>query len=222
MGTRSPWSTPSTRVVKKSAGKGLSLSEVALFGVLGGLTFAAKMAMAGLANIEPVSLMVMLFAVTFGRKAAYPIYVYVLMEYVTFGFGLWTFNYLYIWLVPALAAWLVRGMTNPFGWAVLSGLFGLSFGALCAPVDLFVGGWNYAVIQWANGIPLDIAHCVGNFAIALLLFVPLRRVLERLYQGMGRGRPLRPAPTEPPPGTEKSPEQPKEAEPREWKKSDHD
>ena len=38
--------------------------------MLGGLTFAAKVAMAGLPNIEPVSLMVMLFAVIFGAKAA--------------------------------------------------------------------------------------------------------------------------------------------------------
>ena len=47
----------------------LALSEVALFGILGGMTFAAKMVMAAFANIEPVSLMVMLFAVVFGKKA---------------------------------------------------------------------------------------------------------------------------------------------------------
>lgn len=167
----------------------LALSEVALFGILGGMTFAAKMALAGLANIEPVSLMVMLFAVTFGKKAVFPIYVYVLLEYVLFGFGLWSVNYLYIWLVLALAAWLLRGMTHPLGWAVLSGLFGLSFGALCAPVDLFVGGWSYAVTKWIGGIPFDIAHCAGNLVMALLLFVPLRRTLERLYRGMGGSTP---------------------------------
>lgn len=167
----------------------LALSEVALFGILGGMTFAAKVVMAGLANIEPVSLMVMLFAVTFGKKAVFPIYVYVLLEYVLFGFGLWSVYYLYIWLVLALAAWLLRGMTHPLGWAILSGLFGLSFGALCAPVDLLVGGWSYAVTKWVSGIPFDMAHCVGNFVIALLLFVPLRRVLERLYRRMRRPGP---------------------------------
>ncbi len=44
----------------------LTLRQVALFGVLGALTFGAKVAMSGLPNIEPVSLMVMLFAVVFG------------------------------------------------------------------------------------------------------------------------------------------------------------
>ena len=46
----------------------ITIREIALFGMLGALTFAAKVAMAGLPNIEPVSLFVMLFAVTFGRK----------------------------------------------------------------------------------------------------------------------------------------------------------
>lgn len=167
----------------------LALSEVALFGILGGMTFAAKMAMAAFANIEPVSLMVMLFAVTFGKKSLFPIYVYVGMEFLVHGFGLWSVYYLYIWLVLALAAWLLRGMTHPLGWAILSGLYGLSFGALCAPVDLFVGGWHYTAVKWVSGIPFDIAHCIGNFIIALLLFAPLRRALERLYRGMGRGGP---------------------------------
>jgi energy-coupling factor transport system substrate-specific component len=157
---------------------------VALFGILGGLTFAAKVAMAGLPNIEPVSLMVMLFAVTFRKKALYPIYVYVLLEFALYGFNLWSINYLYIWLVLAVAAWLLRGMTQPLAWALLSGVFGLFFGALCAPVYLAVGGWAYALSWWVSGIPFDIVHCVGNFVIALVLFVPLRRLLDRLYRQM--------------------------------------
>ena len=67
-----------------------------LFGILGAFTFAAKYVMSFLPNIEPVSLMVMLFAVTFGMKALFPIYLYVAMEVLFFGLGLWNFNYLYI------------------------------------------------------------------------------------------------------------------------------
>ena len=70
--------------------------------MLGALTFGAKVAMSGLPNIEPVSLMVMLFAVVFGWKALYPIYLYVLMEILLYGINLWNINYLYVWLVLAL------------------------------------------------------------------------------------------------------------------------
>ena len=161
-----------------------TLAELVLFGILGALTFGLKVVMAGLPNIEPVSLMVMLFAVTFGRKALYPIYVYVLLEFLLYGLSLWSINYLYIWAVLAGAAWLLRKETHPLAWALLSGGYGLLFGALCAPVDVFIGGVGYAVARWVSGIPFDLLHGAGNFVIALALFVPLRRLMERLYQRM--------------------------------------
>ena len=171
-------------MVKKRA----TLAELALFGILGGLTFGVKVVMSYLPNIEPVSLMVMLFAVTFGRRALYPIYTYVLLEFLLYGLNLWSVNYLYIWAVLAIAAWFLRKMERPLGWALLSGGFGLLFGALCAPVDVLAGGFAYAAGRWVSGIPFDLLHCAGNFAIALALFVPMRRLTERLYQKIRKDR----------------------------------
>lgn len=154
--------------------------------MLGALTFAAKYAMSALPNIEPVSLMVMLFAVTFGANALFPIYLYVGLEVLFFGLGLWNFNYLYIWAILALMAWFVRRMEHPLGWAMLSGVYGLLFGLLCAPVDAVIGGFAYAGAKWVSGIPFDLAHCAGNFVIALLLFKPMRKLLCKLNQRMPR------------------------------------
>lgn len=162
----------------------LTIREISLFGVLGALTFAAKLVMSGLPNIEPVSLMVMLFAVIFGKKALYPIYVYVAMEVLVFGLGIWNIYYLYIWLFLALGAWLMRKQSHPLAWALLSGAFGMLFGVLCGIADIFIGGFGYAVAKWTSGILFDITHCAGNFVIALLLFVPLRNLLTKLYARM--------------------------------------
>lgn len=164
----------------------LTIREVVLFGILGALTYALKMCMAGLPNIEPVSLFVMAFAVVFGWKAMYPIYVYVAMELVTWGPGTWNINYLYIWAILAVAALLLRKTEQPLAWAMLSGGFGLAFGALCAPVDIAMGGLSYAVSKWVAGIPFDIAHCIGNFVITMLLFDPLRSLLTKLYSNVRR------------------------------------
>ena len=163
----------------------ITVREVVLFGVLGALTFAAKYVMSFLPNIEPVSLMVMLFAVVFGKKWVYPVYLYVAMEILFYGISLWNINYLYIWAVLAIAARLLRNMRSPLGWALLSGAFGLLFGALCGIVDVFIGGFGYAVTKWVSGIPFDILHCAGNFTIALVMFQPLRKLMERLYGKMG-------------------------------------
>lgn len=164
----------------------LTIREVVLFGVLGALTFALQVAMSGLPNIEPVSLLVMLFAVTFGWKALYPVYVFVTMEIFFYGINTWNIYYLYVWTVLAVAAIFLRKTEHPLAWAILSAVFGLLFGALCAIADVFIGGFSYAIAKWVSGIPFDIAHCGGNFVIALLLFAPLRKLFARLYAGMRR------------------------------------
>ena len=161
---------------------GLTTGDVALFGILGGLTFAAKVVMMGLPNIEPVSLMVMLFGVCFGKKAVYPIYVYVFLEFILNGIHLWSINYLYVWILLSATACFLKEMKHPLSWALLSGGFGLLFGLLCTPVYLVTGGLTFAVSWWISGIPFDLLHCGGNFVLALVLFVPLRRLMERLYQ----------------------------------------
>lgn len=164
----------------------LTLQQITLFGVLGAMTFGAKVAMSGLANIEPVSLMVMLFAVVFGWKALYPIYLYVLMEVMLYGINLWNLNYLYVWAILAMAAMAMKRLRHPLWWALLSGVFGMAFGLLCSPVYIAIGGVDFAIRWWLSGIAFDIPHAIGNFVFALVLFVPLRKLLGNLYQKMQR------------------------------------
>ncbi|MCC8121128.1 MAG: hypothetical protein LIO42_03915 [Oscillospiraceae bacterium] len=55
---------------RRRPGGGLGLRHMALFGLLGGLTFGLKLALAPVPNVEPVSLLVMLFAAVFGLLCA--------------------------------------------------------------------------------------------------------------------------------------------------------
>ena len=160
----------------------LTIREIALFGMLGALTYGAKVAMAWLPNIEPVSLMIMLFAVVLGWKGLYPMYLYVLLEILLGGINLWNINYLYIWLVLFLAAYAMRKVKDPFWFAVVSGTFGMAFGFLCTPVYMVIGGFSYGIKWWLAGIPYDLPHAAGNFVIAWYLFGPMRQLLKKLYQ----------------------------------------
>lgn len=170
----------------KSSKPHLTILEMVLFGMLAALTFALQVVMGPLPNIEPVSLLVMLFAVTFGWKALYPVYIFVVMEILYYGISLWNLYYLYVWTVLAVAAILMRNAQSPILWALLSAVFGLLFGALCGIVDVFMGGLGFAVSKWAMGIPFDVTHCVGNFIIAIVLFQPLRKLLHKLYARVNR------------------------------------
>lgn len=165
--------------------KRIMVRELALYSILGVLTFAAKMAMAQLPNIEPVSLMVMLFAVSYGWRGLYPVCIYVLLEYTMWGVGLWSVCYLYVWPVLFALALCLRRMESRLGWAALSGCFGLLFGTQCALVYLLTGGWAAAVSWWVAGLSMDLLHGAGNFVLALVLFCPLRRQFAALNRRYG-------------------------------------
>lgn len=163
----------------------MTLRQITLFAMLAAMTFGAKWVMAFLPNIEPVTLMVLLFGAVFGWKAIFPVAVYVAAEFLFFGFGVWNIYYLYIWLIPMVLGMVLRKMESPLGWAIAAGFFGLAFGALCTPVNLIIGGWGYALAWWISGIPFDLLHGAGNFAMALILFIPLRKLMEKLYRRGG-------------------------------------
>ena len=167
--------------------KSPNLRELVLLSLLGALLFACKMAMAALPNVEPVTLLVILYSVVFGRKALWAIYLYVGLEVITWGLQVWVVNYLYIWALLWLLSQLLRDMKNPLGWALMAGAVGLFFGAMCAPVYVFTNGWAYALSWWVSGIPFDLLHAAGNFGVVLVLFTPCRRALETVR---GITRPL--------------------------------
>ena len=162
--------------------------------MLGALTFGLKVAMSYLPNIEPVSLLVMVFAVVFGKKCLYPIYLYVLMEILLYGIGTWNMNYLYVWAILALGAYLMRKLEHPLYWALLSGGFGLAFGLLCAIPYFFVGligggisqGLTQMFAWWVAGIPFDLIHGVSNFVIMLALYRPIGSLLKKMPQIIAR------------------------------------
>lgn len=158
----------------------LTTREMVLFGILGGAIFGLKVCMMMLPNIEPVSLMTILFSVIFGKKAIYPIYVYVALELLFYGMNLWVINYLYLWPLLAFIAWQFRSMESRLGWAILAGLFGLLFGLMCTPIYMLIGGISFAFSWWISGIPYDIIHCISNFVIVFLLFTPTKRFLNKL------------------------------------------
>lgn len=156
--------------------------ELVVMGVLTAVVFVAQVAMGFLPNIELVTLLFILYTLAFGKKVFLMICVFVLLEGIFYGFGLWWLNYTYIWTVQALVTLVFRKQTSPLFWSVLSGFYGITFGVLCAIPYFFIGGPSSAFAYWISGIPYDIPHCIGNVILCLLLFKPLRNLLEQLLR----------------------------------------
>jgi energy-coupling factor transport system substrate-specific component len=157
-----------------------------LLALMGALMVGAQAAMAPLPNIEPVSLLLICCTLVFGGYALYACYTFVLLEGLLYGFGLWFFNYLYVWAILVGLVLLLRKNTSPLFWAVISGIFGLCFGALCAIPYFMIGGWQSGVAYWISGIPYDLLHAVGNAVLAAVLVRPLTKLLFRLAAGHER------------------------------------
>lgn len=149
---------------------------------------AVQVGLAFLPNIELVSLLILVFTRIFGKKTLYIISIFILLEGFLFGFGIWWMNYLYVWFILYfLASFFGRKEDTVLKTALLSGFYGLSFGALCTiPYFFFINyhstqsGFQNALAYWISGIPFDITHGIGNFVLALFLYRPLMFTLKHL------------------------------------------
>jgi len=162
---------------------------IALVGLMIAVIEVSKMALGFLPNIELTTFWLILFTLFFGRKIFFVVPAFILIEGIVYGFGLWWLMYLYAWPLLVLFTWLFRKRESVWFWAVLSGAFGLSFGALCSIPYVFIGasesgglaaGLRAAFAWWVAGIPWDIVHCGGNFVLMLLLYHPVRRIMRQL------------------------------------------
>lgn len=155
----------------------LTVGELVVFALLSALLVCVQVVLAAVPNVELISLLVVLFALTFGLKSLYIVCTFVLLEGLLYGFGLWFINYLYIWPMLALSAWLLRRQEERWLWVALLTVFGFAFGLLCAIPYLFMGGVQMAFAYFVSGIPFDIIHGIANGVVALFLFQPFKSVL---------------------------------------------
>lgn len=170
------------RVTREAASRRISVRDIAFIGMMTAALEAAKLALSFVPNVELVTLLVILFTLCMGGRALLAVAAFVGIECLVWGPGLWTVMYLYIWPGLSILTLLCRRQRAVWFWSVISGMFGLMFGALCAVPYLFIGGIRTAVAWWIAGIPWDMIHGVSNFAICMVLFAPLRKVLERLMK----------------------------------------
>ena len=160
---------------------------VALSGILGAILLVGQIALAPLPNIEIVSVLVVLFTLVLGKYVAYTLSVFILLEGLVYGFGLWWFSYLYIWTILAIITFFFRKMESSLGWALICGFYGLLFGTLTSFPTFILSGFAVGVAYILSGIPFDLIHAVANFLLAFLLLPVLRKLLERLMRTLRFG-----------------------------------
>lgn len=155
-----------------------TMTRVAL---LSAALYVSKIALEFLPNVELVSFLTIIYTLVFGAEAFLIVTVFNMFELIQWGFGVWWVTYLYIWPLLCLITLLLRKFFREefLLWAIVSGLFGLIFGALFAIAYLPVDS-GYALTYWISGLPFDVWHAACNFILMLLIGKPVYIALKRI------------------------------------------
>lgn len=161
----------------------LTTREIAVFSMLGAVMYASKVIMEFAPNIHLLGVFTIAFTVVYRKKALYPIYTYVILNGVLYGFATWWIPYLYLWAVLWGAAMLLpRNMPEkiqPIVYMAVCAAHGFLFGTLYAPAQAVLYGLDFqGMVAWIiAGLPMDLIHGVSNFFCGILI-VPLVKILK--------------------------------------------
>ena len=146
--------------------------------------FCSKLLMEVLPNIHLLGMFTMVFTLVYRKKALIPIYLYVFINGLFWGFSSWWLPYLYIWAVLwGITMLLPRRLSKRAAYIVypvVCALHGFAYGTLYAPAQAMMFGMDLKqTLAWiAVGLPWDVIHAVGNFCAGFLI-VPLTALLRK-------------------------------------------
>ena len=161
----------------------LTVREITIFAMLGGVMYASKLIMEFAPNVHLLGVFTIAFTVVYRKKALYPIYTYVLLNGMFSGFATWWIPYLYLWTVLwGVVMLLPRNMSNKMQtivYMIVCAAHGFLFGTLYAPAQAILYGLDFrGMIAWiVAGLPWDFVHGVSNFFCGILI-MPIISVLR--------------------------------------------
>lgn len=175
----------------KKRNAALTTREMVVFAMLGTIMFLSKLLMEWAPNIHLLGMFTMVYTLVYRKKALVPIYVYVMLLGIYYGFATWWVPYLYIWTILwGVTMLLPKSMPPKIAvpvYMAVCALHGLCYGILYAPAQALFFGLNFkGMITWIiAGLPYDALHALGNLAAGVLI-VPLTELLQKLEKGMSK------------------------------------
>ncbi len=149
--------------------------------------FCTQVVMEAFPNIHLTGMFTLLFAVVFRTKGLVPLYIYIFLIGLRWGFSLSWIPYLYVWLilwgVGMLVPKKIPNRVAAFLYPAIGVLHGLAFGILYAPVQSLLFGLNFQqTLAWiAAGFSFDILHAIGNLVFCTLV-LPMSLLFKKLLK----------------------------------------
>lgn len=149
--------------------------------------FLSKLLMEALPNFHLLGMLITAYTIVYRRDALKPIYIFVLISGLFYGFAPWWLPYLYVWTVLWAAVMLLpRNMKPKIAvpvYMLVSGLHGLLYGVLYAPAQAIILGLDFkSTIAWViAGFPFDALHGLGNVVTGVLI-LPVVSALKKFHK----------------------------------------
>ncbi len=162
-----------------------TIKEIIIFGMLGALIFVSKLITEALPNIHLIGMFITAISAVYKKKAIYPVYVFVLLSGIFYGFANWWIPYIYIWLPLWIGVLLVPEKISEKKkyviYIIICSLHGFLYGTLYAPAQAIMFGLTFReTLAWIGaGLLFDCIHGVSNLICGLLI-PPMVKIMKRL------------------------------------------
>jgi energy-coupling factor transport system substrate-specific component len=161
-----------------------SAKEITLVATLAGAAAAGRVLFAAVPGVQPVTIVTLVAGAALGLRAG--VGVGMLAAFASNFFlaqGPWTPYQMLGWgACGAVGALIPALLHRRVALAVVGFVLGLAFSAFMDVWEWFAfwpHDWRYFTLVLGRGVPFDLAHAIGNVALALVAGPELRRLLER-------------------------------------------
>ena len=171
--------------------RSLWTKDIVLTALVAALLSAGKQALAAIPNVEVVTLLIMLYAACLKPQIAFVATgIFIVIECFRWGIYTWVLAYVIHWNFVAFMTFLlarVFKLKNRFIYLAFTIVVTAAFGVLTTLIDSIIGagrtGRSFSLIftiTYMRGIYFYIVHVVGNAAFNIVLFAPMRMLLDKL------------------------------------------
>ncbi len=164
----------------------MSTKRIALLGLLTAFSHVGRLMFAPIANVQPVSAILILLTLHLGVVDALIVATLsMLISNITLGMGVWTIGQIGSYAVVILLTALVKQVQDYLPEIILAlyaGFTGYVYGFLISVFSAWVYQLPSFWVYYIQGIPFDTMHAVGNFFFYLILSPILSQLIQKMLR----------------------------------------
>ena len=162
--------------------------DICLIAILSATLTAGKMALSFIANVEVVTLLLTVYALTLPRsRVLIATFVFIATDILIWGAHIWIIMYLIHWPTLVLCVSFLKGKYAPIFAIIIAVLLTGLFGVQTTIIEVLllsnfqnIGFIKSFLLRYGTGIPYFITHVVSNAIILPVLVYPLYRLMKSL------------------------------------------